>query len=162
MKNKDKKIVIFDLDETVIDSSHRTPNKPDGTLDLNKYFELKNRENIFKDSLLPLAAKMKDLYASGEYHVVICTARHMDEDDFDFLEHHGLKYHEIFERGNVRKAHHYNLPDAEYKTKMLKKYKNTPYTFFDDARPVVDTFSTYPNVHMVDSTEANSEIQIAV
>ena len=91
MKNKDKKIVIFDLDETVIDSSHRTPNNPDGTLNLNKYFELKNRENIFKDSLLPLAAKMKELYASGEYHVVICTARHMDENDFDFLEHHGLK-----------------------------------------------------------------------
>ena len=160
MKNKDKKIVIFDLDETVIDSSHRTPNKPDGTLNLSKYFELKNRENIFKDSLLPLAEKMKELYASGEYHVVICTARHMDKDDYDFLEHHGLKFHEIFERGNVRKEHHYTLSDAEYKTKMLKKYKNTPYTFYDDAEPVINTFSTYPNVKMVNSNIANTALML--
>ena len=54
-KGMKKKIAIFDLDGTVIDSSHRTPNKPDGTLDLEGYFELRTRKNIFKDTLLPLA-----------------------------------------------------------------------------------------------------------
>lgn len=150
-----KAIVIFDLDETIIDSSHRTPNHPDGTLDLNAYFENKTRENIFKDKLLPLADKMKEMYDSGFFHVVICTARLMNQDDYDFLEFHGLNFHEIYERGNVRKPHHAGLPDAEYKTKQLKKYKQTPYTFFDDASPIIDTFSAYPNVNMIDAKSMN-------
>jgi hypothetical protein len=56
-----KKIAIFDLDGTVIDSEHRTPNKADGTLDLERYFELKTRENIFRDTVLPLADRMKEM-----------------------------------------------------------------------------------------------------
>jgi len=155
-----KPIVIFDLDETIIDSSHRTPNNPDGTLDLAKYFENKTRENIFKDKLLPLASKMKEMYESQCFHIVICTARDMDKDDFDFLEFHGLKYDEIFHRGNVRKPHHHNLPDAEYKTKQLKKYKNTHYTFYDDAAPIIERFSTYPNVDMIDAREANTSMVV--
>ena len=152
-----KNIVVFDLDETVIDSSHRTPNKPDGTLDLDGYFAMKTRENIFKDKLLPLAAKMREFYESGRYHVVVCTARHMDQDDFDFLAENGLKFHEIFERSNCKPEHYY-LPDAEYKTKQLKKYKNTPYVFYDDATPIIETFSTYQNVTMVDAHVANTVI----
>ena len=69
-----KKIAVFDLDGTVIDSEHRTPNKADGTLDLDGYFQLRTRENIFKDTLLPLAEIMKEMYDSGDYHIVICTA----------------------------------------------------------------------------------------
>jgi FMN phosphatase YigB (HAD superfamily) len=157
-----KPIVIFDLDETIIDSSHRTPNNPDGTLDLAKYLENKTRENIFKDKLLPLASKMKEMYESQYFHVVICTARDMDKDDFDFLEFHGLKYDEIFHRGNVRKPHHHNLPDAEYKTKQLKKYKNTRYTFYDDAAPIIERFSTYPNVNMIDARQANTSVDVIV
>ena len=143
--------MIFDLDATIVDSSHRTPNNPDGTLDLNAYFLNKTRQNIFKDKLLPLAYKMKEMYNSGYFHIVICTARHMDMDDFDFLDFHDIKYHEIFHRGNVRKPHHAKLPDAEYKTKQLKKFKQTPYTFYDDADPIIAAFSTYPNVNMIDA-----------
>ena len=48
-----KRIVVFDLDETIIDSKHRTPNRPDGTLDLDRYFAMKNRESIFLPFYLP-------------------------------------------------------------------------------------------------------------
>ena len=89
-KGMKKKIAIFDLDGTVIDSSHRTPNKPDGTLDLEGYFELRTRKNIFKDTLLPLAEKMKEMYASGDYYIVICTARGMCQADYDFLDANSL------------------------------------------------------------------------
>ena len=113
-----KKIAIFDLDGTVIDSSHRTPNKPDGTLDLEGYFELRTRKNIFKDTLLPLAEKMKEMYAAG----------------------------------------HWNLPDAEYKTKQLKPYKYYKYEFYDDAEPIVEAFRTYPNVTMYDAKIENKRM----
>ena len=128
-----KKIAIFDLDGTVIDSDHRTPNKADGTLDLDRYFELKTRENIFRDTVLPLAERMKEMYDSGDWHIVICTARDMDQNDFDFLADNDLKFHECFD-------------------------KYTRYVFFDDARPIIDTFSTYPNVDMIDATIENKRL----
>ena len=69
-----KRIVVFDLDETIINSAHRTPNRADGTLDLTRYLEMKNRDSIMKDSLLPLADVFKSLDRKENY-VVICTAR---------------------------------------------------------------------------------------
>ena len=107
MSKGHKKIVVFDLDGTVIDSSHRTPSNPDGTLDLQGYYKNRTRENIFKDTLLPLADVMKDKYRSGDYHVVVCTAREIDQDDLEFLEYHGLKYHEMLDRTNCRKKYHW-------------------------------------------------------
>lgn len=82
-----KRVVVFDLDETIIDSKHRTPNHPDGTLDLERYFAMKNRASIFQDSLLPLADTFKALNRSENY-IVICTARAMNADDY---ENHTLK-----------------------------------------------------------------------
>lgn len=155
-----KKIVVFDLDGTVIDSSHRTPNNPDGTLDLQGYYKARTRKNIFKDTLLPLAEVMKERYRSGDY-VVICTAREIDQDDLEFLEYHGLKYDEILDRTNCRKKYHWGLPDPEYKTKQLKEFRYTEYTFYDDAKPTIELFSGYSNVNMVDANKANNVISAA-
>ena len=160
-KGMKKKIAIFDLDGTVIDSSHRTPNKPDGTLDLEGYFELRTRKNIFKDTLLPLAEKMKEMYASGDYYIVICTAREMCQADYDFLDANSLKYHHILERNTCRKPYHWNLPDAEYKTKQLKPYKYYKYEFYDDAEPIVEAFRSYPNVTMYDAKIENKRMAYA-
>ena len=44
-KDKIKKIAIFDLDGTLVDSSHRTPNNADGTLDLQGYYKNRTRKN---------------------------------------------------------------------------------------------------------------------
>ena len=155
-----KKIVVFDLDGTVIDSSHRTPSHPDGTLDLQGYYKQRTRKNIFKDTLLPLAEVMKERYRSGDY-VVICTAREIDQDDLEFLEYHGLKYDEILDRTNCRKKYHWGLPDPEYKTKQLKEFRYTEYTFYDDAKPTIELFSGYSNVNMVDANKANNVISAA-
>jgi len=159
MSKGQKKIVVFDLDGTVIDSSHRTPSNPDGTLDLQGYYKQRTRQNIFKDTLLPLADVMKDRYRSGDYHVVICTAREIDQDDLDFLEYHGLKFHEMLDRNNCRKKYHWGLRDPQYKTKQLKIYRHKTYTFYDDAKPTIELFSGYSNVNMIDANKANTEIQ---
>ena len=158
-KDKIKKIAIFDLDGTLVDSSHRTPNKADGTLDLQGYYKNRTRANIFKDTLLPLADEIKEMYASGDWHIVICTAREIDQDDLDFLKANGIEYHEMFDRNNVRKKYHWHLPDEQYKTKQLKKYKHKEYTFYDDAKPIIELFKNYPNVNMVDANQANGAFQ---
>tara|TARA_B100001287_G_scaffold255761_1_gene240112 strand:- start:1210 stop:1677 length:468 start_codon:yes stop_codon:yes gene_type:complete len=144
-------IVVFDLDQTIIDSRHRTPVK-DGKVDVVKYISLQTRDNIYRDTILPLADVMKKDYKDN--YIIICTARHMTKNDYDFLRDNDLKYHEIYERGIVDKSIS-SLDDAEYKMKCLKKYKHINYTFYDDSEEVINKFKMYPNVRMVDSKIEN-------
>ena len=135
-----KRIVIFDLDETVIDSKHRTPNHPDGTLNLEAYFAQKNRDNIFKDQLLPLVNIMRNLCRQKNY-VVICTARQMGQDDYDFLETHGIHAHCVLCRNPDGSDNHFR--DAAMKRRKiqrilnLRQFQNLPVYMFDDAKPVI-------------------------
>lgn len=135
-----KRIVIFDLDATVVDSTHRTPNHPDGTLNLPLYLELKNRENTLKDGLLPLADFWRSLDLSETY-VVVCTARTWADFDQEFLDIHGLKAHKILHRKADGSENHKR--DHNLKRKWLRKilnlrqFKNLPAVMFDDAGPVI-------------------------
>lgn len=135
-----KRVMVFDLDETLIDSAHRTPNHPDGTLDLARYFELKNRESIFKDALLPLAETFKALNRAENY-IVICTARAMNQDDYDFLAHHGLDAHLILCRPENGSENHIKDPVLKarkiQRLRNLKQFQDKPVTMFDDAIPVI-------------------------
>ena len=113
MKNP---IVIFDLDGTVIDSSHRHLSKPDGSLDLEHWIENCTAEKIFADRLLPLARSMRAMWKAG-HHIVICTARVMSEHDIAFLENNGLKHHALLSRSETDRRR-----DAEMKACLLNKY----------------------------------------
>jgi hypothetical protein len=107
---------IFDLDQTVIDSSHRQITRPDGSLDLLAWRQNNTRANIMRDKLLPLADQWRRL-AKKNVTIVICTARVMGEHDYDFLAEHGLRWDACLSRpaGNT-------TPDAELKEKLLRKY----------------------------------------
>jgi phosphoglycolate phosphatase-like HAD superfamily hydrolase len=135
-----KRIVIFDLDETLIDSAHRTPNRADGTLDLEKYFELKTRENTMQDSLLPLADIFKALDRSENY-IVICTARQMQDMDYEYLALAGLHYHKMLCRPADGSENH--IRDGKLKRakiqrlRNLRQFRNLPVVMFDDAKPVI-------------------------
>jgi len=107
---------IFDLDHTVIDSSHRQLTRADGSLDLAHWIENCSREKIFGDSLLPLADQMRDLIARGK-NVVICTARVMSDADYDFLYAHGLYTPWILSRPMGSR-----LGDAELKKGLLRAF----------------------------------------
>ena len=135
-----KRITIFDLDETLIDSSHRTPNRPDGTLDLERYFAMKNRPAIFQDSLLPLAAFFKSLDRAENY-VVICTARAMNQDDYDYLAHHEIHAHAILCRPADGSENHIKDPTLKarkiQRLRNLKQFRGKPVTMWDDSAPVI-------------------------
>lgn len=134
-----KNVLIFDLDGTTIDSSHRQATKPDGTLDLAHWFENATPSKIFDDKLLPLSQQMHKRCKAGDY-VVVCTARTMQDADFEFLQNHGLCVDKIISRphGNM-------TPDAELKRKQLsslfnlKQFKNLNKVMFDDAPSVRST-----------------------
>ena len=134
-----KNIVIFDLDQTVIDSSHRNPNNSDGTINLEQYFKLRNRKNIFRDKLLPLAKIFKQLKNSDNY-IIVATARNIDHNDVDFLKANGLNADMILSRKWIIEN---AVPDAELKARKLnslfnlKQFKNVPKFMFDDAPKVI-------------------------
>lgn len=138
MKNH-KPTIIFDLDETVINSSHRTPNKADGTLDLAGYRLSHTAENVAKDTLLPLASAMQRYIADG-YRVVILTARDMAPFDYAFLLLNGIHAKHIYSRDKCKTKRHYNMSDGAYKVewfnRMPKSIRQSHCIMFDDAKPV--------------------------
>jgi len=107
---------IFDLDHTVIDSSHRQLTRADGSLDLAHWIDNCSREQIFRDSLLPLANQMRDLIARGR-DVVICTARVMSDADYDFLYANGLYTPWVLSRPMGSR-----LGDADLKKGLLRAF----------------------------------------
>ena len=107
---------FFDLDHTVIDSSHRQITRPDGSLDLAAWVRNNTKANIMADTLLPLAAQWRRL-AKKNVTIVICTARVMGEHDYEYLRRHGLRWDACLSRpvGD-------STPDAELKERMIRRY----------------------------------------
>lgn len=131
--------LIFDLDETVINSSHRTPNNPDGTLNLDAYIAMHTPENVSKDTLLPLAMVMQKAIKAG-YDVAILTARDMAFCDYQFLVNKGIAPSHIFSRDRCKSKEHYAMRDGPYKVewfRQMPKFLTEQHCImFDDAKPV--------------------------
>ena len=131
-----KQIFIFDLDDTVIDSSHRATLKADNgqvVLDLDAWRRDSTRENIMKDSLLPLANFMRECISNPNTFVWVCTARNMQQADHDFLAKHELTPNLVLSRQLDD-----NTADDILKRKMiskllnLKPFRDCETIFFDD------------------------------
>lgn len=151
-------IVIFDLDGTVIDSSHRHLSKPDGSLDLDHWIENCTAEKIAADKLLPLATAMRRMMAAG-HHIVICTARVMGPHDLAFLEANNLPYHALLSRaeGDTRR-------DGDMKVCLLNKYlfdrgyasiREANCVMFDDNLSVIEAM-TKQGVICINATKENA------
>lgn len=135
-------VIVWDLDETLIDSRHRTPRNADGTVNLAYYMAHATRENIFKDTLYPLATEARRMYQSGVWYTVFCTARHMHDADYEFLIAHDLKAQRILSRDKAKPAH-YKMRDADYKATwikprmVLRQFQGLPWFMFDDEKKVI-------------------------
>ncbi len=115
------RLYIYDLDGTVIDSSHRRKFDENGNLRLSYWRSHNTRKDIFGDSLLPLAKHMKKKMLDNI--VIICTAREISQNDLDFLEVNGIRYDHIISRPKG-----VNLADHVLKYHQLKKFlRDNPY-----------------------------------
>ena len=110
------KTFIFDLDHTVIDSSHRQITLADGSLDLDNWIANCTQEKIMADKLLPLAQHWRTFQAAGN-EIVVCTARVMGKWDNVFLADHGLTADAILSRPLG-----YTDADADLKETLLRDY----------------------------------------
>lgn len=84
------KIRIYDLDGTIIDSSHRAK-YVNGVLDLEHWKANNTKENIFADSLLPLYWQLVHDYKMGDI-IILCTARELNKHDWEYIHSMGIYY----------------------------------------------------------------------
>lgn len=84
MKTNVKSIAVWDLDGTIVDSSHRFRSLPGGKIDLEYWYA--NRHLCVQDKLLPLAKKYKRDLKLKSRLVIIATARELANADIDFIE----------------------------------------------------------------------------
>jgi hydroxymethylpyrimidine pyrophosphatase-like HAD family hydrolase len=81
------RVAIYDMDGTIVDSSHRyrTITDENGTrIDLDFWRE--NEYLAMKDGLLPMFAEYKKDLADESCYVIIATARVMNEPDWKFVK----------------------------------------------------------------------------
>jgi len=130
--NLNPRIYIFDLDGTIIDSSHRAIHDEQGNIDLENWKEKSTKDYIFQDSLLPLYAKLQQVYKNGDM-VILCTARELGKWDYEFIYFHNIYFDKIISRpiGNTTKDHILKKAQCRYLFN-LPCYKNKEKIFYDD------------------------------
>lgn len=146
-----KRIHIFDLDQTVVNSDHRVLPLLDENrnLDLQRYKDEACKHHLIQqDTLLPLAGYMRQLIQAGE-QVIICTARFMSKSDYIFLRKNGLRAPLVLSRDQLHKhfkadqiADIYNSGDGKYKgyyfDMLLERFgKGNEFIMYDDHQGVL-------------------------
>lgn len=81
-----RKVSIFDMDGTIVDSNHRYRTiKTDQGEKIDLQFWRDNQHLAMLDSLLPLAQQYKQDLENPECYVIIATARVMNDPDWTFV-----------------------------------------------------------------------------
>ena len=153
-------LYIFDLDHTVIDSSHRQITRADGSLDLTAWRLNCTKKQINRDSLLPLARFMRRAIADPNTQTAICTARVLSKHDYNFLAEKGLVTDYILARFEGD-----NRADDEMKytkiwnlltsLKIPRARWKISATLFDDNQQVLKMATNRLGINAVDSIEYN-------
>ena len=138
---------IFDLDHTVVDSSHRQATRPDGSLDLDHWREHSTPALIEADTLLPLANEWRKAQAKGAT-IIVCTARVMSIHDYRYLTSRGLFADTVISRKEGDRT-----ADDLLKLRALKRYAATvgeswarftkTSMMFDDNQNVINTLANH-------------------
>lgn len=134
------KIHIYDLDGTVIDSSHRyrtiTDKNGNTKIDLKYWRKHDIPKYIHKDSLLPLAEQYKNDIRDPETYVIVATARACVEGDanYDYIRSHlGMPNRFIHRQGikDTRKGSVIKINGIK-PLLNLKQFRNAAKVFFED------------------------------
>ena len=129
-----KKVAIYDMDGTIVDSSHRyrTITDEKGTrIDLDYWRE--NEYRAMEDSLLPMASQYQIDMADPETYVIIATARVMNKPDWKFVNEI-LGMPDYF----ISRTKDSTISGKDLKINGLAKFfnlvnfKNAEYVFYED------------------------------
>ena len=154
--NLSPRVVIYDLDGTVIDSSHRIRLHENGSLDLEHWKQNSTRDMIFQDSLLPLYWQLVDDYKNGNI-VVICTARNLGKYDWEYLHSMGIYYDYVISRPeNVNTVDHVLKANQLGWLFRFKQFKDLAKSFYDDNLNNLKAVSELGRVQLIDAGKYNN------
>ena len=159
--NLKPKVRIYDLDGTIIDSSHRIKLKDNGSLDLEHWKDNNTKENIFSDSLLPLYWQLRSDYINGDI-VILCTARELTKWDWEFIHSMGIYYDYVISRPKGK-----NTPDHLLKKSQLrylfnlKQYRNLHKSFYDDNENNLTAIKSLGRVDIINAEKWNNQFNVA-
>ena len=155
---------IFDLDHTIIYSSHRQSYLPDGSLDLVHWRENSTAEKVAQDTLLPLARVMASAH-NVNIRIIVCTARVMASADYYFLQQHGLFADYILSRPEGDTS-----GDAQLKIRLLNDFVQSQgiswkrfiqgAVMFDDNQTVIKALKSI-GLNVVDAVQTNNNLKVA-
>lgn len=133
-----EKIHVYDVDGTLVDSSHRYAALPNGEVDLAHW--LANHHRIDDDTLLPLADQYRRDIADPTVYVVICTLRTPHPRDLQYIARHlGMPDKLIMnsknESENLRGFKRRHLA----RLFNLRQFANLPRYFWEDSRAYVES-----------------------
>ena len=150
--------LIFDLDGTVIDSTHRQGDT------LDDWHRRNTARNVALDSPLPLLDQMRDAIAD-DLDVIVCTSRVMSGRHFRGLDDHGIRGIDVLCR-----APSDNRTCGFFKLQLLHNYaRSIGYTWarfaqtsfmFDDDKGVQDTLRSV-GLRVIDPVNYNHNIRTA-
>lgn len=153
--NLNPRICIYDLDGTIIDSSHRAKHDQNGILDLEDWKRNNTKENIFKDDLLPMYWQLRSDYEQGNI-IVLCTARELGKWDLEYIHSMGIYYDYIISRPKGISTKDEILKKAQLRHFWnFKQFKKMQKTFADDRQENLDEIQTLGNVSLINAREWN-------
>jgi|19_taG_2_1085344.scaffolds.fasta_scaffold05251_6 hypothetical protein len=137
-----REIHIFDIDGTLVDSSHRYRSKWNGnklTIDLNHWLE--NAHLHYKDTPLPLADSFAELLQRKDVYTIWCTARTTNQfvAAFDNLISMLGRPHKFFCRPNNCMESGAILKARQLKSFLnLKQFQGAKKFFYEDNKSYLD------------------------
>ena len=142
-------ICIYDLDGTIIDSSHRATHDEQGNIDLANWVENSTKDLINQDLLMPLYAQLVADYKNGNM-VILCTARNLGVYDWEFIHAMGIYYDRVISRPKYNMTRDCILKQSQLRYLFnLPQYKDNKKIFYDDNQANLDLVGELGNVELV-------------
>ena len=132
LENLSPTICIYDLDGTIIDSSHRATHDENGMIDLENWIANSTKELIYQDQLMPLYAQLVADYKNGNM-VILCTARNLGIYDWEYIYAMGIYYDRVISRPRYNMSKDNLLKKSQLRyLRDLPQYKDKEKIFYDD------------------------------
>lgn len=141
---------LFDLDDTIINSKHRSKFEENGSLNIPHWNKNSTLCNILKDHLIFNMTNILQYFSTrDDFWNVAITSRELSDSDFIFFYEHGIKFNDTLHRGSSHLGadycNRYKLADFELKDILLTNY-DPGYKkgfAFDDKQCNLDVFAKH-------------------
>jgi hydroxymethylpyrimidine pyrophosphatase-like HAD family hydrolase len=130
-----KQVKIYDMDGTIVDSTHRyrTIKDETGIEKIDLAYWRANEHLAYDDSLLPLAESYKRDIANSQVYVIIATARVLHDNDLRFIrEKLGMPDYIISRKDGSSISGSLLKIQGLQKFFNLKNFKLAAWTFYED------------------------------